>query len=51
MFLKQYYLDCLAQSSYLIGDEVSGQAAVVDPRRDVDEYIDDAAAQGCVSPT
>ncbi len=46
MFLKQYFLECLAQSSYLIGDEVSGQAAVVDPRRDVDQYVDDAAAQG-----
>jgi glyoxylase-like metal-dependent hydrolase (beta-lactamase superfamily II) len=42
----QYYLDCLSQASYLIGDETTGRAAVVDPRRDVQEYLDDAAADG-----
>jgi len=42
----QYYLDCLSQASYLIGDESSGSAAVVDPRRDVREYIEDAAEAG-----
>ena len=47
MFLKQYYLGCLAHASYLIADEASGQAAVVDPQRDVDQYIRDAAAVGC----
>ena len=31
----QYYLDCLSQASYLIGDETTGRAVVVDPRRDV----------------
>jgi glyoxylase-like metal-dependent hydrolase (beta-lactamase superfamily II)/rhodanese-related sulfurtransferase len=41
---KQYYLGCLAHASYLIGD--GGQAVVVDPQRDVDEYIRDAAALG-----
>jgi hydroxyacylglutathione hydrolase len=35
---QQFYLGCLAHASYLIGSE--GEAAVVDPRRDVDEYID-----------
>jgi hydroxyacylglutathione hydrolase len=44
MFFKQFYLGCLAQASYLIGD--GGEAAVVDPRRDVDEYIDEARRQG-----
>lgn len=44
MFFRQFYLGCLAQASYLIGD--GGEAAVVDPRRDVDEYIDEARAQG-----
>ena len=39
----QYYLDCLSQASYLIGDETTGRAAVVDPRRDVQDYLDDAA--------
>jgi hydroxyacylglutathione hydrolase len=42
----QYYLDCLSQASYLIGDESTGRAAVVDPRRDIQEYLDDAAADG-----
>src|SRR3989440_11071759 len=42
----QYYLDCLSQASYLIGDETTGRAAVVDPRRDVQDYLDDAAATG-----
>ena len=44
MYFKQFYLGCLAQASYLIGDE--GEAAVVDPRRDVQEYLDEAAAAG-----
>src|SRR5690348_16827734 len=42
----QYYLDCLSQASYLIGDETTGRAVVVDPRRDVQEYLDDAAGAG-----
>jgi hydroxyacylglutathione hydrolase len=46
MILKQYYLSCLSQASYLIGDERSGTAAVVDPRRDVDEYVADAVWAG-----
>jgi hydroxyacylglutathione hydrolase len=46
MHFTQYYLDCLSQASYLIGDESTGQAVVVDPRRDVGEYLDDAAAHG-----
>jgi len=41
---KQFYLGCLAHASYLIGAD--GEAAVVDPRRDVDEYIDEAKARG-----
>ncbi|NND74568.1 MAG: MBL fold metallo-hydrolase [Ilumatobacter sp.] len=46
MKFAQYYLDCLSQASYLIGDESTGRAVVVDPRRDVAEYIRDAAADG-----
>ncbi|MEQ8718766.1 MAG: rhodanese-like domain-containing protein [Acidimicrobiales bacterium] len=46
MKFTQYYLDCLSHASYLIGDETSGRAVVVDPRRDVDEYVADAAAAG-----
>ena len=47
MILKQYYLGCLAHASYLIADRESGQAAVVDPQRDVQQYVDDARALGC----
>jgi glyoxylase-like metal-dependent hydrolase (beta-lactamase superfamily II)/rhodanese-related sulfurtransferase len=46
MFLRQYYLGCLSQASYLIGDTGTGRAVVVDPRRDIDEYLDDAAREG-----
>jgi glyoxylase-like metal-dependent hydrolase (beta-lactamase superfamily II)/rhodanese-related sulfurtransferase len=45
--LKQYYLGCLAHASYLGADEDAGVAAVVDPQRDVDEYIADADGLGC----
>ncbi len=44
MLFKQFYLACLAHASYLIGSD--GEAAVVDPQRDVDEYLEEAAANG-----
>ncbi len=47
MVLKQYYLGCLAHASYLIADEASGTAAVVDPQRDVGQYVEDADRLGC----
>jgi hydroxyacylglutathione hydrolase len=43
MILQQYYIECLSHASYLVGDETSGRAVVVDPRRDIAEYLDDAA--------
>jgi glyoxylase-like metal-dependent hydrolase (beta-lactamase superfamily II)/rhodanese-related sulfurtransferase len=43
LILKQFYLPCLAHASYLIGDEATGAAAVVDPQRDTDQYIAFAA--------
>ena len=46
MILTQYYLGCLSHGSYLIADETTKQAVVVDPRRDVSEYIADATEQG-----
>jgi hydroxyacylglutathione hydrolase len=46
LFFRQYYLGCLSHASYLVGDRVAGVAAVVDPQRDVDEYLADAAANG-----
>ncbi|MFC8848462.1 MULTISPECIES: rhodanese-like domain-containing protein [unclassified Micromonospora] len=46
MLFTQYYLDCLSQASYLIADESTGRAVLVDPRRDIDEYLTDARAHG-----
>ena len=46
MIFTQHYLGCLSQASYLIGDETSGRAVVVDPRRDVGVYLEEAAASG-----
>ena len=42
MIFKQYYLNCLAHASYLIGDESTRAAVVIDPQRDVDQYLEDA---------
>jgi rhodanese-related sulfurtransferase/glyoxylase-like metal-dependent hydrolase (beta-lactamase superfamily II) len=47
MVLKQYYLGCLSHASYLITDEQTHTAVVVDPQRDVEQYIADAAAVCC----
>jgi glyoxylase-like metal-dependent hydrolase (beta-lactamase superfamily II)/rhodanese-related sulfurtransferase len=46
MFFKQYELGCLSLFSYLIGDETTGRAVVIDPQRDVSQYVADAAASG-----
>jgi hydroxyacylglutathione hydrolase len=43
VIFQQFYLNCLAHASYLIGDEQTGIAAVVDPQRDVDRYLAFAA--------
>jgi hydroxyacylglutathione hydrolase len=43
MILKQFYLPCLAHASYIIGDNETGTAAVVDPQRDIDQYLAFAA--------
>jgi glyoxylase-like metal-dependent hydrolase (beta-lactamase superfamily II)/rhodanese-related sulfurtransferase len=43
LILKQFYLNCLAHASYLIGDEDTGIAAVVDPQRDIAQYLAFAA--------
>jgi len=43
VILKQFYLPCLAHASYVIGDEATGTAAVVDPQRDTQQYIAFAA--------
>ena len=44
MYFKQFYLGCLAHASYLIGSE--GEAAVIDPQRDIEQYINEAEAEG-----
>jgi hydroxyacylglutathione hydrolase len=46
MIFEQFYLDCLSQASYLIGDKSTGRAVVVDPTRDVQQYLDSATQQG-----
>ena len=46
MIFKQFYLNCLAHASYLIGDTSTGAACVVDPQRDVQQYLDEANAHG-----
>ncbi|HEU5451211.1 MAG TPA: rhodanese-like domain-containing protein [Terriglobales bacterium] len=44
MYFEQFYLGCLAHASYMIGSK--GEAAVVDPQRDVDLYLKAAAEHG-----
>ena len=44
LYFRQYYLGCLSHASYLVGDTSTGRAVVVDPQRDIDEYLRDAAA-------
>ena len=46
MILDQYYLSCLSHASYMIADETSKVAVVVDPQRDIDQYLADAKAKG-----
>ena len=45
MIIKQYYLGCLAHASYLVADEASRVAAIVDPQRDIEQYLEDAERQ------
>lgn len=46
MIFSQHYLACLSHASYLIGDETTGRAVVVDPRRDIGVYLDEAEQNG-----
>ena len=46
MYFAQHYLECLSQASYLIADESTRRAVVVDPRRDIEVYLDDAREHG-----
>ncbi|MGB7208528.1 MAG: MBL fold metallo-hydrolase [Pyrinomonadaceae bacterium] len=44
MQFKQFYLGCLSHASYYLGS--NGEAAIIDPQRDVQQYIDEAEAHG-----
>lgn len=44
--IRQLYLGCLSQASYLVGDRESGRAIAVDPRRDIEELVQAAADEG-----
>jgi len=46
VILHQFYLNCLAHASYVVGDEQSGVAAVVDPQRDIEQYTSFAQEHG-----
>jgi glyoxylase-like metal-dependent hydrolase (beta-lactamase superfamily II)/rhodanese-related sulfurtransferase len=46
MLVQQFYLGCLAHASYLVADETAGVAAVVDPQRDIEIYLEAAAKLG-----
>ncbi len=46
MFLKQFHLESLGHASYLVGDESTGDALVLDPQRDVRDYFEAARARG-----
>ncbi len=46
MILKQFYLQCLAHASYMIADESTKTAVVVDPQRDIDQYLNEAKSHG-----
>jgi len=44
MRFKQFYLGCLAHASYYLGSD--GEAAIIDPQRDIQQYVDEAEANG-----
>ena len=46
MIFEQHYLECLSQASYFIADETTRSAVVVDPRRDIQVYLDAADEHG-----
>jgi hydroxyacylglutathione hydrolase len=46
VILKQYYLGCLSHASYMVGDANGGRVAVIDPQRDIDQYLKDAESLG-----
>jgi hydroxyacylglutathione hydrolase len=47
MFLKRFYDEQLAHASYLVGCYVTGEALVVDPNRNIEQYLQAAATRQC----
>jgi len=46
MFLQRYYLECLSHASYIVADKKTNTAVVIDPRRDIDIYVEDTRQHG-----
>ena len=46
MIFEQFYLESLGHASYLVGDEKTDRALLLDPRRDVDVYLESARMHG-----
>ena len=46
MFLQRYYLECLSHASYMVADERTGEATVIDPQRDIGIYLEEAEQRG-----
>ena len=46
MLLQRYYLQCLSHASYLVADEKTKEAIVIDPQRDIDLYVQEAKDRG-----
>ena len=46
MYFQRFYLECLSHASYLVADEGTKVAAVIDPQRDIDLYVQDAEQHG-----
>jgi len=46
MYFKQFFDEKLAQYAYMVGCQANGTAVIIDPMRDIDQYIDHAAKQG-----
>jgi hydroxyacylglutathione hydrolase len=46
IILEQFYLNCLAHASYLVGDEEAHTAVIIDPQRDIQRYLESAEKHG-----
>ena len=46
MKFEQFYLECLSHASYFVGDETTKRAVVIDPQRDISQYLAEAEAGG-----